>query len=740
MHISARFAATVLLVSAASTPWADVTQWPKTDGEFSIDGVMEEEAWKDAVRIPIDTETDPGENIPAPVETTAYLVEDGDSLFVAFDARDPDPGQIRAFLRDRDSAYDDDWVAIVLDTYGDERRAFEFIANALGVQMDLTNDDVNQNEDDSWDAIWESAGRINDAGYVVEMQIPLTQLRFPDVDGKQSWGVDLIRSYPRDYRYRLASNAKDRNLNCYLCQLGRIEGLENAKPGRDLEIVPTLTASQVQSTDEPRVAPLQSGDTDVEAGVSARWGITPDIALNLTINPDFSQVEADAAQLDVNNQFALFFPEKRPFFLEGADYFNTPLERVVFTRSVADPIAGAKITGKRGANTFGVFAAQDEVTNLILPGPFGSQSTSLDQEHLAFVGRYSRSFGEGLSFGGLVTSRSGDDYHNHVGGVDVNWKFRDNHRIQAQYLWSDTGYPTDVVLFLDQPLGSFAGTASEFSYEFDSRNWWAGLERQHRSRGFRADAGFIPRVDVENHEVELGRIWHGDEDDWYKKIRLGGEWEITHDDDGRMLERVIEGFANVEGPLQSRLRLGGFNRDRLFNDVLFEEEAYNIYGEFQPRGGLEIGVWVQVGTQVDFANTRLGDQVQIDPFVEWNVNRNLLLDYDGSFVTLDTQDDGETIFDASVHDMRATWQFSVRSFIRITAQYFDVKRNPDAYTERVDRRTRDVGRQVLYSYKLNPQTVFFLGYSDQYFDDDELTELTATERTWFMKIGYAWTP
>jgi hypothetical protein len=203
---------------------------------------MDEAAWRQATQINLDNETHPGENIPALVDTVAYVIEDGERLYIAFDARDPNPTQIRAYLQDRDSAWNDDFVGVVLDTYNDERRAFEFFSNPLGVQMDQTNDDVNQHQDSSWDAIWDSAGTINGKGFIVEMEIPLSQLRFPKKDGKQTWGIDLIRFYPRDKRHRLSNNINDRSRNCYLCNFSEIEGMDNAEPGRDLEIVPTLTS------------------------------------------------------------------------------------------------------------------------------------------------------------------------------------------------------------------------------------------------------------------------------------------------------------------------------------------------------------------------------------------------------------------------------------------------------------------------------------------------------------------
>jgi len=730
--------ALVMAVADSGAAASALNNVPRTDKSISIDGVMDDDAWLDAIQIHLNIETSPGENTVAKVATIAFLIEDGESLFVAFKASDPDPSAIRAYLRDRDSAWNDDFVGIVLDTYNDGQRAFEFFANPYGVQMDLTNDDINKNEDSSWNAIWDSVGQIHGTGYVVEMEIPLSQLRFPRADGKQTWGIDLIRMYPREHRFRLSNNARDRNINCYLCQFSKIEGFEGAQPSKDLEIVPTLTASKIDTTDDPGNVPLGDSNPESEVGVSIRWGITPDMTVNLAINPDFSQVEADVPQVAVNNQFALFFPETRPFFLEGADYFTTPID-AVFTRTVADPSFGAKLTGKRGKNTFGFFATRDEITNLLFPGPFGSDATTLDQETSALVARYSRGFGDSSTIGALFTGRVADGYHNYVGGLDMRWRISDQHNLQLQYLRSDTEYPDETAVEFDQPLGSFDGDSGIARYEYDSRNWFGYAQHEQRHSGFRADSGFVPRVDTESQAVGLSRIWHGAEQNWYTRLRINGEWGIIHDEQGRMLEREMKAQFFVAGPLQSRSKIGFERRDALFDDILFHEEKVNFYGQMRPRGGLEFGIWIEVGDQIDFANSRLGDQIYLEPFINWNLNRNLLLRFKGTLSRLDSKD-GPNIFDAQLFDVRLTWQFNVRSYIRFTTQHQVINRNQDEYIDPVDSETRDVGRQLLYSYKLNPQTVFFLGYSDQLIEDDLIDSLTTSDRTWFMKIGYAWTP
>jgi len=733
---------TVILTTLAVSPvWSKtigIHDLPRVDVVVTIDGNLDDAAWQQALQISLDLETNPGENIPARVKTVAYLMEDGKNLYVAFDARDPNPSKIRAYLRDRDSAYSDDFVGIVIDSYNDERRAFEFFSNPLGSQMDLTNDDVTKREDDSWDAIWGAAGQITEHGYIVEMKIPLNQLRFQKVDGKQVWGIDVLRFYPRASRYRMGATPIDRELNCYLCQISKIQGLENVDPGRDLEIVPTVTALRTDLRDDPLTDPMVDGNVESEAGLSVRWGITPDLTANLAINPDFSQVEAAVAQLDVNNRFALFFPEKRPFFLEGSDYFRTPIQ-AVFTRTVADPSIGAKLTGKRGNNTFGVYAAEDDITNLIFPGATGSDSESLSVSNTAFVGRYSRSFGDASSVGTLLTTRSGDRYHNYVGGLDAQWKISDQHRLSAQVLRSDTEYPTQVAEDFDQPLDAFGGTAARLQYNYDSRDWFAFGRYELRDEGFRADSGFVTRVDYDQQTIGGGRNWHGDDSNWWTRMQFRGDYDISHDSNGQLLVEELEVYFSVNGPLQSFAQLGVLARDVYFDGQVFKENKISFYTEFQPRGGLFFAVWSQVGDQIDFANTRLGDQIRVQPAIRWNINQHLLASVRSSFVKLDSKE-GPNIFDAQVHDLRLTWQFSNRSFVRFTTQYQTVNRNQAMYIDEIDERSRNVGRQLLYSYKLNPQTVFFLGYSDRHIDDDDLDELTSTDRTFFMKIGYAWLP
>ncbi|MCJ8268620.1 MAG: carbohydrate binding family 9 domain-containing protein, partial [Psychrosphaera sp.] len=276
------------------------------NADITVDAKLSEPMWDKAVVVNMSNITFPEENHPASVKTTAYLFEDGETLYIGFKAQDPDPAKIRAFLRDRDSnnIFNDDMIGIKLDTYGDHKLAYQFWVNALGVQVDSIENAVTGRESSAWDAIWDSAGQITDDGYVVEMALPLRILNFNDQLDKQYWAVELVRFYPRENRQRISNMTIDPNNDCMVCQMGPLHGFAGAKQGKNLAIVPSLTvgASETRDISATPVTDWER-DTNADIGLDLKWGITPDISLNATFNPDFSQIEADAGQLSINNTF-----------------------------------------------------------------------------------------------------------------------------------------------------------------------------------------------------------------------------------------------------------------------------------------------------------------------------------------------------------------------------------------------------------------------------------------------------
>ncbi|MEM8547967.1 MAG: DUF5916 domain-containing protein, partial [Pseudomonadota bacterium] len=736
---------TVLRIAVAWTMWllganalADIDV-PTVQGEPTLDGVLDEALWAEATLVTLEIETRPAENLPADVRTEVLLAENGEALLIAFRAFDPDPDEIVAYLADRDSAFDDDFVGIVLDTFNDDRRAFEFFVNARGIQMDLTFDDVNGNEDSSWDAIWDSFGAINEEGYIVEMIIPFRTMQFPAGTERKTFGVDLLRFRPRDNRYRLSNNAQDRARPCYLCQLEHLHGFASASPGRNLVIAPSTTVVRNDSTgtiDGPDPA-LINGDVEFEPALDVRWGITPDVSLTATLNPDFSQVEADVAQVQVNQQFALFFPERRPFFLEGADFFATPIN-AVFTRNIADPDFGGKVTGKADGHTFGVFVADDTQTNLLLPASQGSDITTLEQDSETAVARYAYDIGENSRIGALATSRRSDDYNNTVVGLDARFQFLKHYNFTGQVLTSDTRYPQSIVDDFDVDDTEIDGVAYRLQLERDTRDWRHFLIHESRERGFRADMGFVPQVDFEKTIAGVFRKYNAPAGQWWNTAQIGGDWDITYADDGTLLERELEVRGQFSAALRSFVQAGLTTRDRLFEETLYEETLGFLFAEMNPSGATYLGLLVRAGDQIDFANSRLGEQLLISPRINQRFGDGLALRLRHTWQRLRAE--GDDVFTVNLTDFRAQYQFDVRTFVRLVVTHRDVERNVANFLDPVDPNTRGVTGQLLLSYKINPQTVFFLGYGDAWLEDDLTEDLTQTDRSFFMKIGYAWLP
>jgi hypothetical protein len=700
-----------------------------------VDGVLDEQAWADAVNVPVAFEWSPGDNIPAPVRTDCLVTYDGRNLYVAFRAFDQAPREIRAHLMDRDDTntlIQDDHVGLMIDTFNDERRAFQFRINPLGVQADAVFSEQDGIEDFSWDMIWDSKGRLTPDGYVVEIALPLKQLRFQAGKGPQTWGFEAFRSWPRTVRHRLSSQARDRDKSCLLCQENKISGLEGLAQGRNLEFDPTGTFSRTDRLDE---GALTRGDPTAEAGLTARWSVTSNMTFNGTINPDFSQVEADVAQLDVNQRFALFYPEKRPFFLEGLDFFATPIQ-AVFTRTVADPSFGAKLTGKQGANAVGVFVARDEVNNLILPANQGSQSASLDEGVTTTVARYRRDIGSGSTIGGLVTSRDGGDYFNRQFGADLFWRASASDSVRVQAIGSNTRYPDSIVADYAQPAGAFGGGALYADYQHITRNWMGFASFDSFSPGFRSDTGFIPRVDERQVYGEgLHRWWRG-AGAWFNTIDVGARgWRIT-DWSWTLTDQTVAAYVNYTGPYQSQAQVNVPKDVIVYQGVRYEYYRPNFAAGIKPTGNTNFQVTGRFGGGVDYANGRKATRVvQLGPSIEYRPVRRVSLSLQYNLDELSV--DGGRLYRANLTQMRAIVYFNVRAFVRAILQYTDISRDPELYTVPTDARTRHLFSQYLFSYKLNPQTVLFVGYSDNAAAATG-ADLQQQNRTFFIKVGYAW--
>ncbi|HSL19250.1 MAG TPA: DUF5916 domain-containing protein [Methylomirabilota bacterium] len=704
---------------------------PRLESSVVVDGALDEPAWQRAWSMTLDWEVQPGENTPAAAATEVLVYHDEGRLYVGFRAHDPDPASIRAHLADRDSFGPDDAVGVVLDTFNDQRRNYLFLINPLGVQHDAIETMDGQTP---WDGIWTSAATITDWGWTAELAIPFSTLRFQRSGSDQVWGFDAVRLYPRNLYRQMGSFPRDRSDNCYLCQAHKISGFAGVSPGRNLEIVPTVTASRTDTRPELAGGSLEEGDPESDLGATVRWGVTPNLTVSAAWNPDFSQVEADAVQLSVNRPFAIFFPELRPFFMEGADYFDTSLD-AVYTRMMREPAWGVKLTGQEGAHTVGAYVVDDEVTNLIIPGSQASDLTTLERSNTATVLRYKFDLGERFTVGGLATDREGGSYLNRVVGADADLRLSPRDRVVAQVLGSRTRYPDEVARDFGQPTGTFDDWAAEVMYFHETRTWqwwgaWADV-----GADFRADLGFMPQVGYRHAEAGGGYNWNPTATSWYARIQLLGKIARTDDQDGFVLfhEDVVQ--LTVEGPLQShsvvrpsRVREGYGGREFDFNRLRFHVCA---------RPNRHSHVWLNVngGGQVDYDNVRPGDFLTVDGGLWYRFGRHLLVEPQLARERMEV--DGGWLYTSTVGQLTGAWQFNARCQIRAILQLVDNRFNTELYSDGRDAETRNLFSQLLFSYKVNPRTVLFVGYSDTS-GGTEQVPLRQADRTLFVKLGYAW--
>ncbi|AWB57992.1 carbohydrate binding family 9 domain-containing protein [Colwellia sp. Arc7-D] len=760
----------------------EIIEIPQISGDIVIDASLSEPQWRSAKKVLINNITRPYDNIPSPVHTEALLMESEGYFYLAFIAKDLDIKEIRAFLKDRDKSWGDDLVGIKIDTYNDQRSAYRFLVNPLGVQIDGIESEVTQKESDAWDGIWESAGKIIDDGFIVEMALPLRMLNFQESEGKQTWGIELLRYYPREERLRLSNIHLDRGNSCEICQIATASGFKGAKQGSNFTVTPSIVLGAAQERDDNN----EWQDTNnTEGSLDLRWGITPDWLLNATINPDFSTVESDNAQLNINNNFALFNREKRLFFLDNQDYFDSDYN-LVYTRNINAPNYGAKLTGRENNHAFGLFITDDKNTNILIPGNRSSSVATIDGESKAAALRYRYSLNNDITLGWISTLRTAEDYSNRVNGIDARFRLNTEDVFKFQSLFSTTQYPNDLFkqfcnvdeedeqarcatpennddcqfgdcIYNENVLRtikaeSFTGNAFKAGYYHNDSNWYYRVTYDRQNAGFRGDLGFISRVDHNKFSVGGDRKWYAEPNKWWTQFKIYSDWDLIHNDNNELIEKEFDINAQLHARYSSYFRVGYTKRESVGsrldksklaitdNSTLFTEHQFFIFAETKPMLGLYINANVTRGDKIDYRNNRLGKINRLSSNINWNINKHVEVKLKQTVRQLDAE--GENVFIARLTDLRTTYQFNVQSFLRLSVVFNNTSRNTSNYLyiapEDINRHSKSLSSELLYAYKINPQTVFYLGYSDQHYSDETIQDLTQEQRSVFMKYSYAW--
>jgi hypothetical protein len=728
-----------------------------------VDGVLDEPVWAQAALIDGFRQYEPADGRPAAQRTEVRVWYAPDAIWFGITAYDADPGSIRATRADRDNITGDDHVIIYLDTFLDRRRAFFFASNPLGVQQDGVRTEgaasagrmFGGTVDTSPDFVYESAGRLTEEGYVIELRIPFSSLRFPASDTMQ-WGLNIERKTQRtgyvdtwpDIRRASAS---------FLAQGGTLTGLHDLARGVVLEAQPVLTVSARGARAD---GSFSRGDPQPELSLNLRAGFT-NYSLDATINPDFSQVEADAAQVTVNERFALFLTEKRPFFLEGIELFSTP-NQLVYTRRIVEPVAGAKVTGKAGPINIALLTAVDEVAS--------------GDNALFNVARVRRDIGASSTAGLTLTDRSlpGAAPFNRVAAADTRIVFGGLYYAEAQLGSSWTRRPQDMSAGDTATSAPAVASAPIGKLELDrtGRSWGFNYQINAVGDDFETHAGFVNRTGVVTARafnrltwygatgaaLERVTVFFGPSRVWrYGRLRQGapegsefvnaalrmrGEWEVGGRAGRDFVELDPQNYAHYRavsaGGLRAYTPLDGVSGPS------FELNARTpVFQRFNASAS------VGAGRVTIFDEGAAGDSRTATAAIAARPHQAVRVGFSTTYRRIERQRDGSEFARTLLPRLRLEYQPNRAFFVRAIGEYAAERRAAllhavtgeplEVHGRLASARVSDGLRlDLLASYQPTPGTIAFLGYGVSLTDRDSFAfdDLRRDVDALFLKLAY----
>jgi hypothetical protein len=690
----------------------------RTDEPIRIDGVLDDAAWSSAAAIDRFQQQRPRDGEPATEATAVRMTYDADRLYLSVHAKYTDPSAMRANLGDRDGLDSDDVFAVYLDPFLDRQRAYRFAVNGYGVQADgvlsAGGDDFDDDDfegDDTWDALFESKGRIVADGWTAELAIPFKSLRYPHRDdGEHRWGLQLVRTLQaRDEQDAWAPMTRD--VQGFLTQMGVLCGLRDLSTSRNLELLPTLAAVRV-TTREDDTGELVQEPIDPAAGLSVKYGLASDLTLDVTVNPDFSQIEADRPQITLNQRFPIFYDERRPFFLEGQDLFATSAS-LVHTRTIVDPFVGIKLTGKVGRTTVGLIATDDQAAGR------GERGAPRGPTAKIAVGRVRYNLQAESYLGAIVTDREHAGGFSRLAGLDGNFRLGDTKRLSVLVAGTD---------HRDNEGHRQRGAAADVEFRRAGRHLEYGAMHRFRSPGFRTDLGFVERTDIAETQADVSY------DFWPQRtiVRWGPRVEYLriYDHRGVLNDERIE--TNVSAQFARNIEVFGEHERAMerFAEIDFRTTGYRV--------GVDVNASRRVSAEID---VDWGDGIQYSDMpaigrsrgaeIEVNVRPSHRLDANLSIEVSRLSDPatGDVWIRQTIYRMRAAYQFSDRWFLRTILEH--------------DTGLARAGANLLLTYRVNAGTVAFVGYDDR-FEQLGLTSSPVfgrfhrTNRAVFTKLSFLW--
>ncbi|MCP5117692.1 MAG: carbohydrate binding family 9 domain-containing protein [bacterium] len=651
----------------------------------------------------------PGDGEPVSQPTTAYLSYDDKNLYVAFVCID-DPKLIRARLAKHDQILSDDRTMVNLDTFHDHRNMYWFNVNPYGVQAEGTSTDGSGGSS-TWDTLWHSEAKITEDGYIAMTIIPFRSIRFSS-EKKQTWGLMLGRFITRHNEWVTWPYVSTRRPD-FAKQGGDLEGFEDISPGRNIQLIPYGLFSRSRFLDtRPAAPPRFRTENETRAGLDAKVVLKDALTLDVALNPDFSQVESDEPQVTLNQRFEVFFPEKRPFFMDNASYFATP-EQVFFSRRIIDPRLGARLTGKIGNWTIGALFADDRAPGELVAAsdPFHGRRSPIG---VARVQREFRRNSKNSTIGFMAASRDFASSHNRVYSVDTRLQLFSNWIFSGQAMNSDTR----------QTVGRrLEGPAYFAEWRHFGRHFVSTTRYRDRSPDFRSQLGFFNRVDIREASHTVGYRWRPKDSAIqsfgpnvtglinYNRQGLVRDWSVRPEFDLRMTrsttltlfhERIFELFKNTG----FRQHLSGFSFSSqwlkwfVVNGALSSGTGVN----FRPGPGLE-----------PFLGNRLLGSMGLTLRPGAHLRAETTYIYSGLSTSAESGlsgvAPGRRVFDNHIVRSNVKYQFSRFLSLRLITDYSAVLPNRTLMTTDKE---KHVGFDALLTYQLHPGTALHIGYTDLY--------------------------
>ena len=727
---------------AAEEPTPPTIRLSRISSPIVVDGDLSDPGWQEATVVDVFYETNPGDNVPPPVKTVARIGYDDKYFYASFWCEDPDVEKIRAPYVDRDGITDDqDYVGILLDVENQHHSAIDYWIGPRGIQADSVFNEGTFNEDFGPDYFWQSAGRIGTDSWVAEVAIPLSSIRYSEKD-PQDWALILYRIYPRDRNYQINSVRIPQGSTCFLCHSATVEGIVGLPQGAHWVVAPygAITHTKTYPGFEG-----YSGDgvvTKGKAGVDAKWLPNADTIVDATLNPDFSQIESDTAQITVNERFALFYPEKRPFFLEHVDLLQTPIQ-AVYTRTITSPLWGGRITGKTGGTNFIALVGNDRGGGtVVIPGPVFSDFAPQDYESTVAIARVRQDLGRSFA-GFLGTARSingaeGGGY-NYVVGGDFQLRPSDADVFTGQYLYSFSRNPDRPDLYRGWTGQKQSGFGFQADWAHSTRHWNWSLTYADFAPGFLADDGFVPQVGYREGIGTLGYRFFPT--GFFSRLQpLAGANSVTDRDGGLISRRYFPGVSfQAQWALRGELDYN-FEAVRIGGQTLeFDRFVWSLSvspSRVVPR----VALGGNYGEQADVSNVRVGNGGTVQITAVIRPTDHLGIDLLGEREWIDETVDGRRgrLFTALVARAKAIYVFNSRALVRVIGQYVETTRDPSLWTSPVAAKEGTFAGSVLFSYKLNWQTVLYLGYGDnRALREDGTFALQPADRQFLLKVSYA---